>query len=406
VYGTEESVIKKQRERYIQAIEQFMRLYPQRNDVEIFSASGRSEIGGNHTDHQHGCVIACAVNLDVICVASFHNDGVIRLKSKGYASDFVNLDDLTEQANEVGKSTSLIRGIVAKFHELGVKVGGFDAYTTSDVLSGSGLSSSAAFEVLIGTMLDSHYNNSQLGAVEIAKIGQYAENQYFGKKSGLMDQMVSSVGGFVFIDFESTENPKIEKVSCDLADFGLQLCITDTKGSHANLTDDYVSIPKEMKSVAQRFGKEYLREVNEGKFYNKITQLRGICSDRAILRSAHFFQENETAKLEREALIQKDVQGFLELVKRSGNSSAMLLQNLYSCGNPTEQGIPLGLYISERVLQNRGATRVHGGGFAGTIQAFVPVDLVDTYVSTMDNLFGKNSCYCLNVRQVGGIRVI
>lgn len=406
VYGTKESIINHQKERYIEAIEQFMKIYPQRNDIEIYSASGRSEIGGNHTDHQHGCVIACAIDLDIISVVSFHNDGMINLKSKGYPKDVVNLNDLTVQSNEVGKSTSLIRGIVSKFNDLGVKIGGFDAYTTSNVLSGSGLSSSASFEVLIGTIIDTHYNNSKLGSIEIAKIGQFAENKYFGKKSGLMDQMVSSVGGFVFIDFENTDNPKIEKISCDLEKFNLQLCITDTKGSHANLTDDYVAIPKEMQSVAKFFGKEYLREVNDVEFYNKIAQLRGVCSDRAILRSAHFFQENKIAQLEKEALLSNDIDKFLDLIEQSGNSSARLLQNLYSCGNPTEQGISLGLFISERILQDRGATRVHGGGFAGTIQAFVPKDLVNDYVSTMNNLFGKDSCYCLNIRQVGGLRVI
>ncbi len=406
VYGTNESVIEKQKERYIETIEEFVKLYPQRDDIEVYSASGRSEVGGNHTDHQHGCVIASAVDLDVIAIVSFHDEGTIRLKSKGYPLDVVNLDDLSVQANEVGNSTSLIRGIVSKFNDLGVKVGGFDAYTTSNVLSGSGLSSSAAFEVLVGTIVDTHYNGGKLGAVEIAKIGQYAENQYFGKKSGLMDQMVSSVGGFVFIDFESTTDPKIEKVSCDLESFGLQLCITDTKGSHANLTDDYVAIPKEMQSVAKYFGKEYLREVDKDEFYRSIPKLRGVCSDRAILRSAHFFNDNEIAQLERDALSNKDIEKFLQLVRKSGNSSARLLQNLYSCGNPTEQGISLGLFVSESVLQDKGATRVHGGGFAGTIQAFVPKDLVDTYVSAMDELFGEGSCYCLNIRQVGGLRVL
>jgi galactokinase len=406
VYGTDPSTIQHQRERYTQTIEQHVKLYPQRDDIEVYSASGRSEVGGNHTDHQHGCVLATAVGLDVIAVVAFHDEGTIRLKSKGYPMDVVELDDLSVHPNEVGKSTALIRGIVSKFSELGVKVGGFDAYTTSDVLSGSGLSSSAAFEVLVGTIIDNHYNAGKLGAVEIAKIGQYAENQYFGKKSGLMDQMVSSVGGFVFIDFESTTDPKIEKVSCDLGEFGLQLCITDTKGSHANLTDDYVAIPKEMQSVAKYFGKEYLREVDEDEFYSSIPKLRGVCSDRAILRSAHYFQDNEAAQLERDALSAKDIEKFLQLVRASGNSSARLLQNLYSCSSPTEQGIPLGLFVSERVLQGRGATRVHGGGFAGTIQAFVPKDLVSTYVSAMDNLFGKGSCYCLDVRLVGGLRVL
>jgi len=404
LYGSNSTEIAKQKERYTNAIMKFTKLYPKDNDIEIYSAPGRTEIGGNHTDHQHGCVLAGAVNLDTIAVVSFHSDNVINLYSEGYEQCCIDLSDLNIKENEKGKSAALVRGIVHKFDELGVKVDGFDIYVISDVLSGSGLSSSASFEVLIGTIIDSYYNNNKLGAVEIAKIGQFAENQYFGKKSGLMDQMVISVGGFVFINFKDINNPVIEKINYDFSKADLQLCITDTKGSHENLTDDYVSIPMEMKSVAEYFGKSYLCEINELEFYKEISNIKKVCNDRAILRSAHFFNDNRNAKFEAETLSKGDIPTFLKLVNQSGISSAKWLQNLYSNSNPTEQGISLGLLISEKVLNKKGACRVHGGGFAGTIQAFVPNDLVKRYKNTMDNLFGKNSCYCLNIRQAGGIK--
>lgn len=293
-------------------------------------------------------MLAAAINLDIIAVVSFHNDGVIRIHSEGYPEDCVDLSDLSVHSAEKGTSASLIRGIASRFSEIGVNIGGFDAYTVSDVLGGSGLSSSAAFEVLIGTVIDSHYNSGKAGAVEIAKIGQYSENEYFGKKSGLMDQMVSSVGGFVFIDFESAVDPVIKKIECGFETSGYQLCITDTKGSHADLTDDYVSVPEEMNLVAKHFGKSCLREVNFIEFYKAIPELRKKCSDRAILRSAHFFSENERAGLEAAALSKGSFDEFLSLVKESGDSSAKWLQNLYSCSKPQEQGIPLALLISEK----------------------------------------------------------
>lgn len=268
LYGSSDTVIEKQKMRYTQAVNSFAQLYPNRDDIYVYSAPGRTEIGGNHTDHQHGCVLAAAVNLDVISVTAFHDEGVIRLKSEGYPQDIVRLSDLSVQPEEKGRSSSIIRGIASHFADMGVKIGGFDAYTTSDVLSGSGLSSSAAFENLIGTVIDKHYNNGAAGAVEIAKIGQYAENEYFGKGSGLMDQMVSSVGGFVFIDFHDTENPIIERHSFNFERAGYCICITDTKGSHADLTDDYVSIPAEMKHVAQQFGKEVCATWTKASFIN------------------------------------------------------------------------------------------------------------------------------------------
>lgn len=405
LYGSSEQTILQQKKRYLDAVEKFKEYFPEHDDVKIYSAPGRTEIGGNHTDHQHGCVLAAAVNLDVIAVVAFHNEGVIRVQSAGYPQNYVDLSDLSVQKKEMGSSSSLIRGIASGFHKMGVRISGFDAYTTSDVLSGSGLSSSAAFEVLIGTIIDSHYNNGKAGAVEIAKIGQYAENVYFGKKSGLMDQMVSSVGGLVSIDFRDTVNPAIKSFSYDFEKSGYCLCITDTKGSHANLTDDYVAVRSEMESIAAQFGKEFLRDVNENEFYSAIPQLREKCSDRAVLRAVHFFAENRRALLEADALSEDNIENFLEIVRQSGESSADLLQNLYSCSQPTQQEIPLGIMLSKNILGENGGVRVHGGGFAGTIQAFVPVQKVNDYSKEMNRIFGKGSCYILRIRPVGGIEL-
>ena len=405
LYGNCEQTISQQKQRYIDAVEKFREYFPNREEIYVFSAPGRTEIGGNHTDHQHGCVLAAAVNLDIIAVVSFHNYGVIRLQSEGHSPNNVDLNDLSVHDDEKGSSSALIRGIAAKFREKGVEVCGFDAYTTSDVLSGSGLSSSAAFEVLIGTIIDRHYNNGRAGAVEIAKIGQYAENVYFGKKSGLMDQMVSSVGGLVSIDFHDTKNPKIQSFPFDFENAGYCLCITDTKGSHADLTEDYVAIRSEMEGIAAQFGKTFLRDVNEDDFYSAIPQLREKCSDRAVMRAAHFFAENKRAVQEANALSDENMDYFLELVKKSGESSANLLQNLYSCSQPTEQALSIGIMLSKRILGEKGAVRVHGGGFAGTIQAFVPTDKVSEYVSEMNRVYGNGSCYVLKIRSVGGVEI-
>lgn len=405
LYGNKEDVIKKQIDRYANAIKSFEDFYPGHNEISIFSAPGRTEICGNHTDHQHGCVLAAAVNLDAIAVVAFHNENVIRLQSVGYKQVLIELDDLDIHPEEEGTTKSLIRGMVAQFNDMGVKVGGFNAFVSSDVLSGSGLSSSAAFEVLIGNIIDRHYNGGKAGAVEIAKMGQFAENKYFGKESGLMDQMVSSVGGFVFIDFKDTINPVIEKHECNFEEGELRLIITDTKGSHADLTDDYVSVPTEMKLVAEQFGKKVLREVDEEKFYASLGKLRSTCPDRAILRAAHYYGDNKRVGKEVEALDAKDFTGFLQLVRESGKSSAQLLQNLYSTKKTDEQGIPLALMVGERILGEKGACRVHGGGFAGTMQAFLPNDLVESYRNAMVSLFGEGCCYILNIRSVGGCQV-
>ncbi len=405
LYGTRPEELERQKKRYLDLAELFEKQFPGREEVSLYSAPGRTEIGGNHTDHQHGCVLAAAVNLDVIAVVAFHDEGVIRVKSTGYPMDIIDLSDLEVQPQEKGKAASLIRGVAASFAKLGVQIGGFDAYTTSDVLSGSGLSSSAAFEVLVGTIIDKHYNGGKAGAVEIAKFGQHAENVYFGKASGLMDQMVSSVGGFVCIDFHDPANPGIEKREFDFTKAGYCLCVTDTKGSHAGLTDDYVAIPAEMKAVAAEFNKEFLRDVNEEEFWKAVPGLHGKCSDRAIMRAAHFFGENRRAVEEADALEAGDLERFFEVFKESAASSADLLQNLYSPHKPTEQGIPLAVWASRRCLGRDAAVRVHGGGFAGTIQAFVLLDKQQQYCEAMESLFGKGSCYLLRIRPVGGMKL-
>lgn len=399
--------IEIQKNRYKNAVNKFQKQFPQHKNAEIavFSAPGRTEIGGNHTDHQHGCVLAAAVNLDVIAIVAFHTERVIKVKSKCYPMDVISLNDLSVHESEKSTSAALIRGIAAKFAEMGIQISGFDAYTTSDVLSGSGLSSSAAFEVLIGTIIDSHYNAGKAGAVEIAKIGQYAENVYFGKKSGLMDQMASSVGGLVSIDFRDTENPKIKSFSYDFEKAGYCLCVTDTKGSHADLTEEYIAIRSEMESIAAQFGKEFLRDVDDHQFYREIPQLRKKCSDRAVLRALHFFAENNRAVLEANALLEGNMDSFITLVRESGESSANYLQNFYSCRKPMEQAIPLGVMISRNILGENGAVRVHGGGFAGTIQAFVPTKKVNEYSQEMKRIFGDGSCYILKIRPMGGVEI-
>ena len=404
VYGCASEEVYTKRKRLVSLTDMYSKHFADNDDVGLYSSPGRTEIGGNHTDHQNGCVLAAAVNLDVIAVAAFHQDGVIRIKSEGYEPFTVKLSDVSTQSGKTG-TAAIVCGIAAKFMDMGVEIGGFDLYCTSDVLCGSGISSSAAFETLIGTIIDSYYNDNKAGAVEIAKIGQFAENVYFGKNSGLMDQMVSSVGGLVFIDFSDTEQPKVEGFSCDFEEYGYCLCITDTKSSHADLTDDYTAIRKEMENIAKHFGKSHLRFVNELLFYNEIPKLRETCSDRAIIRATHFFEENNRAKFEASALKDGNFEYFLELVRQSGRSSEAYLQNHYSCSDPENQAITLAVMLSRRFLGNSGAVRVHGGGFAGTIQAFVPVGLVDDYINEMNRIFGEKSCTKMKIRPIGGVEI-
>ncbi len=372
-------------------------------DFRFFSAPGRTEIGGNHTDHQHGRVLCGSVNLDVIAVVLQNNSGVIRIKSKGYDIDVIDCDDTSIKDIENNKAISLIRGIANKFKDMGYKIGGFDAYTTSTVLKGSGLSSSAAFEVLIGNIFNSLFANGEVSAEEIAKIGQYAENTYFGKPCGLMDQMASSVGGVISIDFNNPDKPQIEKIDFDLS--GYSLCIIDSCADHADLTDEYSAVPFEMKSVAQVFNKQVLREVDENTFYQSIPQLREKVSDRAVVRATHFFQENNRVLKQVDALKERNIDKFNELVTQSGHSSYMYLQNVYPSSQPHNQAVSILLSTCERLLDGKGAYRVHGGGFAGTVQAFVPNDRLEYFKEEIEKIVGDNKCYVLKIRPVGGLEI-
>ena len=391
--------------RYSEACDEFEKIFGEGREVELFSAPGRTEVGGNHTDHQLGCVLAGSVNLDVIAVASKNDDNIVRIKSAGFDMDTIDLNSLEPQDNEKEHAAALIRGVCARMKELGYKIGGFDAYTTSNVLKGSGLSSSAAFEVLIGNIISYMFNDGIIDAITIAQVSQYAENVFFGKPCGLMDQMASSVGGFTAIDFADKANPIVEKVDFNLSASNFSLCIVNTGGNHADLTIEYAAVTEEMKKVSDFFGETVLRNVDANKFFSKIPELRLMFGDRAVLRAMHFFEENERAQLEKNALKNGDFNEFLRLVNESGRSSFMKLQNVYSSLNVAEQGLSLALAITEHVIGDKGAFRVHGGGFGGTIQAFVPNELLDEYKSTIESVFGEGNCYVLNIRPVGGTKI-
>lgn len=399
-----EDKIAFQKERYAKAAHEFEKLF-EAPPSRFFSAPGRTEVGGNHTDHNHGRVLAAGVSLDVIAAVIPTDDGVIKVKSEGFPMDTVDISDLEVHKEEQNTSAALIRGVAAGFCQRGYKIGGFRAYTTSNVLKGSGLSSSAAFEVLIGAILNGLYNNHEISAVETAQISQYAENAFFGKPSGLMDQMASSVGGFITIDFNDPENPVIESIGFDFAKSGHSLCIVDTKGNHADLTPEYAAVPAEMKQIANHFGKDYLREISKADIMDNIAVLREKYGDRALLRSLHFIDDNERVEKEASALKDGSFDKFLQLVKESGRSSFMYLQNVYASSAPHEQGLSTALYIAEQILDGEGAFRVHGGGFAGTIQAFVPSHKLEKFRGEMEKVFGEGSCYVLSIRPVGGTEV-
>ena len=394
-----------QRIRYVEAIRRFEELY-EPGEIFIFSAPGRSEVGGNHTDHQHGKVLAAAINLDAIGIARATNDNTIRLVSDEYEEIVIHLNDISQNQEEESTTTALIKGVVSGFIERQYMVGGFVAYVTSDVLIGAGLSSSASFETLIGTILSGLYNNMGVSPIDIAIIGQYAENIYFGKPCGLMDQMACSVGNFVYIDFQNPIKPIVEKIVFDMEKYGYSMCVTDTKGSHADLTDDYAAVPKEMKLVAKHFGQEVLRGITVQDILKDIKQLRSELGDRCVLRALHFVNENERVACEVEALKKGDFEQFLYYVKSSGDSSYKYLQNVYTNSDVHCQNISIALAASDVVLQNNGVSRVHGGGFAGTIQAFVRNAYVEDYKKNMNMIFGENSCRDLRIRKYGGIKVI
>ena len=403
LYG--ENALSAQLERYAAAEKSFAEIFGTTDGIRVFSAPGRTEVSGNHTDHNCGKVLAAAVDLDVIAFVVPADDGIIDIKSEGFPRLSVDVNDLTVHEDEKNTTAALIRGVAAGFANDGLKTGGFKAYATSNVLQGSGVSSSAAFEVLIGTILSGLYNNGEVSAVKIAQIAQYAENVYFGKPSGLMDQMASSVGGFITIDFKDTSAPVINSISYDFASSGYSLCIVDTKGSHADLTPEYAALPQEMKAAAAVFGKSVLREVDEDEFMEKISLIREKCGDRSVLRALHFFDENKRVDKAETCLKSGDINGFLEVINASGSSSYKYLQNIFAVSKPMEQGMSLGLYTAEKALGGRGASRVHGGGFAGTIQSFVPNDILDKFVAAEEKIFGEGSCHCLYIRPVGGTEI-
>ena len=404
IYADRE-LIGRQQDRYAKASDKFIELYGDR-EIEVYSAPGRSEVGGNHTDHQHGQVLAAAVNLDVIAIVSKTDDGIIKVVSDSFDIAPIDVKDLAKKDKEEGSSEALIRGVAGKLKDDGYNVGGFVAYMTSDVLVGAGLSSSAAFEVAIGNVLSGLYNDMKLTDVYIAKVSQYAENVYFGKPCGLMDQMASSVGSLVNIDFYDVNEPVINPVRVDFEKFGHSLCIVDTKGDHADLTDDYAAIPIEMKKVAGFFGKEYLKEIPFEEFLDKIPQIRPVSGDRAVLRAIHFFEDDMRVTDEVNALKNGDFEEFKKLITESGNSSYKYLQNVYSIKDYDNQNISLALVLTERYLGSRAGYRVHGGGFAGTIQVFVPNDLVSGYKKEIEKYFGEGSCHVLKIRKYGGMKVI
>ena len=395
-----------QKERYLSVIREFIALYGDR-EAFLFSVPGRTEVQGNHTDHNHGCVLAAAIDRDIIAVASPTDDGVIRVKSEGYPEDVVALADCDDPAKFADfSSASLIAGTVGGFRARGENPGSFVAYTANRVLKGSGLSSSAAFEVMIGNIMNHLFCGGKIANEEIAKIAQYAENVYFGKPCGLMDQMACAVGGFVYIDFADPKNPVIEPIAFSLSDEGFVLCILNTGGNHADLNADYASVPAEMKSVANYFGKEVLRGIGEKELIANAPVLRRTVGDRALLRAIHFVRENDRVCKTAELLKAGDVDGFLASVLASGDSSYKYLQNVYTVKNVEEQGLSLALAVAEGLLAGRGcAWRVHGGGFAGTTQAFVRRELAEDYKAVTDSVFGDGACMMLLIRPLGAIEI-
>ena len=370
-----------------------------------FSAPGRTEIGGNHTDHQRGCVLAGAVNLDTVAAVKPNGSNVIRVLSQGYPMCQVDLSQLQPVAEEINTTPALIRGVAARFVQLGCKVEGFDAYCQSTVLPGSGLSSSAAFEVLMGTIINHLFFDGRVSQPEIAMIGQYAENVFFGKPCGLMDQTASAVGSMVTIDFADKDHPNIEQVDFDFAACGHALCIIDSGADHADLTDEYAAVTIEYRALCNHFGKEVLTQVPEDEFYAAISELRKKCGDRAVMRGIHQYAENKRVKQQVQALRSGDFGRFLSFVKESGYSSYMYLQNVIPAGYVRHQDMAVALGLCEHYLQGRGAYRVHGGGFAGTVQAFVPFDLLDHFKAGIESALGEGACHVLSIRKDGGVEV-
>ena len=401
----DQSLIEYQNQRYIKALNKFKSLYNHDENVEIYSAPGRTEIGGNHTDHQHGKVLAASINLDSIGIVSKNDNGIIKVVSDEFDIAPIDLNDLSLKDEEQGTSIALIKGVMHYLKNKGYNIGGFNGYITSDVLVGAGMSSSAAFETIIGTIISGLYNEMKISPVEIAKAGQYAENIYFGKPCGLMDQMASSVGSIIYIDFKEA-NPYIEKIDVDFSQYEHSLCIVDTLGSHADLTDEYAAIPTEMKTVSDYFNVSVLSELDEQLFYDQLSGLKDTMSHRALLRTIHLFEENKRVVEEVNALKANDFNTFKNVVKASGDSSFKYLQNVYTNKNVHVQNVSLALALTEKFLNHQGVCRVHGGGFAGTIQAFVPNDIVLDYKAFIEGILGKGTCHILKIRKYGGMKVL
>ena len=371
--------------------------------THYFSAPGRTELSGNHTDHQHGCVLAAAVDLDTRAAVACNGADVIRICSRGYAPVEVDIHALTPLDAEINTTAALVRGVAAGFAALGCKLSGFDAYMESTVLPGSGLSSSAAFEVLMGTIINHLFWDGKATPVQVAQIGQYAENMFFGKPCGLMDQTASAVGGMVAIDFADPKEPIVQPLDFDFSATGYALCIIDSQASHADLTDEYAAITRELKAVCACFGKDVLTQVDEDAFYAALPALRTQCGDRAIMRAIHVFEENRRVPRQVEALQQRDFGAFLQLENESGHSSWMYLQNVIPTGSTAQQAVAVALALCKRLLNGRGACRVHGGGFAGTVQAFVPYDMLDAFRAQIDAALGSGACHVLSIRPQGGV---
>ena len=404
LYGSDKEIVEKQTKRYADLLLRHTALFGERSDVQLISAPGRTEIGGNHTDHNNGRVLAASVNLDALCAASSRDDLKVCFHSEGYDPIEMDLTDLSVYPEETGTTKGLIRGVAYGMKQAGYRIGGFDAAVTSTVAGGSGLSSSAALEVMLTGVLDSLYNEFKMPYALRAQISKQAENIYFGKPSGLLDQMASAAGGLVTVDFRDTDRPEVEAISYDFAKKGYSLVVVATGGSHANLTDHYAAIPAEMKSVAQCFGQPVLRGLTVEQMTEKIGELRSKVSDRALLRAFHFIQEDKRVPEQVAALKEDRIRDFLKLIIDSGRSSYMYLQNIYA--DPADQSLSLALCLAENMLQGRGAWRIHGGGFAGTTLNFVPQDLTEKFVNVMEQAFGEGACSVLNIRPVGAARVV
>lgn len=399
-----EHLLEYQYDRYLKTAENFKAAFGYEAEC-VFSAPGRSEICGNHTDHNLGKAVGASINLDTLAFVAKRDDGKICIKAKGFKDIDIDINKLEKIDSEEGDSVSLVKGVCKKLSDMGYAIGGFDAFTTNDVFKGSGLSSSAAFEIIMAFIINSLYNDEKIDAKTLSVASQYAENVYFGKASGLLDQLSCAYGGIISIDFKNATDPIVERVPFDFGATGYSMVITDTRCDHADLTDDYVAIKSEMQAVANHFGKQHLREVEYEDFYAALPELKAKLPERALIRAFHYFNENKNVENLATALKANDFEKFLAVVNRSGLSSSRYLQNIYSDKNPKSQGMSLAIALSEQILEGRGASRVHGGGFGGTMQAYVPNDMVDRYIEKMESVFGEKCCYLLKIRSVGPMRV-